>query len=174
MDIQEIIEECGYEHTGVCSTAEVEVNPLVRDMCAADKCAVYDTNWACPPGCGDLDHFQKEISARDTCYLVQTLGELEDSFDIETMEETSEMHKQRVQKMNDLVKESYPDAMVLSAGTCTICPECSYPEAPCRFPDKHLVSMEAAGIWVSDLCQRADIPYNYGPNTIAYTSCVLI
>lgn len=174
MDITEIIDECGFDQTGQCSTDSVVVNPLVRDMCAADKCAMYNANWACPPACGELDYFQNEISARDTCYLVQTVAELEDSFDIETMAEAEHTHKERVLKLNELVKANYPDALVLSAGTCTICPQCSYPDAPCRFPDKRMVSMEAAGIWVSDLCQRAGIPYNHGPNTMAYTSCVLL
>lgn len=174
MQIPEIIETCGFEQTGECSTEQVEVNPLVRDMCAADKCTVYNTNWACPPACGDIELFQNEIDARSTCYLVQTVGQLEDSFDIEAMEETAQLHKERVLKLNDLVKESFSDALVLSAGTCTICPTCSYPDAPCRFPQKRMVSMEAAGIWVSDLCQRAGIPYNHGENKIAYTSCILL
>lgn len=174
MLITDIIEACGFEQTGHCSTEEVEANTLVRDMCASGKCQMYDHNWACPPACGDIDHFQNEISSRETCYLVQTVGQLEDSFDIEAMEETEHTHKERVLKMNDLVKEHFPEALVLSAGACTVCPTCSYPDEPCRFPGKRMTSMEAAGIWVSDLCTRAGIPYNHGPNTMAYTSCVLI
>ena len=63
--------------------------------------------------------------------------------------------------------------MTLSAGTCTLCKECTYPDAPCRFPDKRLVSMEAAGLVVSEVCTQAGIDYNHGPQTIAYSGCVL-
>ena len=35
-------------------------------------------------------------------------------------------------------------------------------------------SMEAYGLWVSKVCELSGIPYNYGPNTIAYTSCFLL
>ncbi len=66
------------------------------------------------------------------------------------------------------------DALVLSAGTCTICPECTYPENPCRYPDKQMVSVEAAGIVVTELCQLAGLPYYYGSDKIAYIGCVLV
>ena len=33
--------------------------------------------------------------------------------------------------------------------------------------------MEAYGLFVSDICTRSGLNYNYGPNTLTYTSCVL-
>ena len=64
--------------------------------------------------------------------------------------------------------------MVLGAGACTICKECTYPDEPCRFPDKMISSMEAYGIVVSDICSANNIPYYYGPNTLTYVGCVLM
>ena len=62
----------------------------------------------------------------------------------------------------------------LSAGPCTLCARCTCPTRPCRYPSKRLTSMEAYGLWVSDICQKSGLPYNYGPQTLTYTSCVLI
>ena len=174
MDIQHLIDSCGFDAVGQCATSALECRPEVRDMCAADRCQFYGKSWACPPACGEIESFQSEISVRASCYVVQSFGELEDSFDFETMLEIEKLQKERFFKLNELVKEHFEDALMLSAGTCTICEQCTYPDAPCRFPERALVSMEAAGLVVSDVCISAGIPYNHGPNTIAYTSCVII
>lgn len=61
----------------------------------------------------------------------------------------------------------------LEAGCCTICAKCTYPDKPCRYPSKRLSSMEAFGLFVSDICARSGRGYNYGPRTMTYTSCLL-
>ena len=67
-----------------------------------------------------------------------------------------------------------PRPLPLSAGACTLCTACSCPDAPCRHPDRALVSMEAAGLMVSEACETAGLPYYHGPGTISYTSCILL
>ena len=61
----------------------------------------------------------------------------------------------------------------LTAGSCTLCRKCTYPERPCRFPKKRFSSMEAYGLLVSDVCLKSGLKYYYGPKTITYTSCIL-
>lgn len=61
----------------------------------------------------------------------------------------------------------------LEAGCCTICAKCTYPDKPCRYPSKRLSSMEAFGLFVSDICARSGLGYNYGTRTMTYTSCLL-
>lgn len=60
-----------------------------------------------------------------------------------------------------------------ASGRCTLCARCTYPDRPCRYPTKRLSSMEAYGLFVSDICTRSGLAYNYGPRTMTYTSCVL-
>ena len=88
--------------------------------------------------------------------------------------DAEQQQKERVLELHKLLSESFPEARVLSSGTCTLCKPCAYPDEPCRFPDRAMVSMEAAGLVVSDVCTQAGIPYNHGKQTIAYSSCVLI
>ena len=62
---------------------------------------------------------------------------------------------------------------LLSLIGCGICEKCTYPDAPCRFPDRAFPSMEACGLVVNDVCKASGIPYNYGPRTMTFTGCVL-
>ena len=174
MGIEEAIRSIGFETVGRCDASELEVRSEVRDMCASDKCQSYGKSWACPPGCGDIDEYQAMIDSASTCVVAQTVMELEDDFDVETMLEAAEKNRERFDELRVLLDECAPEAKILTSGTCTICKPCTYPDAPCRFPEKRLVSMEAAGLVVSDVCTTAGIPYNHGKNTIAYTGCVLV
>jgi predicted metal-binding protein len=99
------------------------------------------------------------------------VGELEDEFDGEGMMETQQLHKERFAELCAALSQT--DTLKLGAGCCTLCRDCTYPQAPCRFPEKRISSMEAYGIVVAEVCKANDLPYYYGKNTIAYTSCVL-
>jgi hypothetical protein len=62
----------------------------------------------------------------------------------------------------------------MGSGGCGMqCAKCTYPDQPCRFPDKAFTSMEAYGLLVTDVCKSADTPYYYGRNTVTFTGCVL-
>ena len=173
--IEQLAEEQGFECMGTCSAKGLAARQEVRAMCAANKCQEYDHSWACPPACGEIEDFERQMHEFEQCLVLQTVAEMEDDFDVEVMQEAGETQKQRVFDLVEALDKAGLSAqtMTLSAGTCTLCKECTYPDAPCRFPDKRLVSMEAAGLVVSEVCTQAGIPYNHGPQTIAYSSCVL-
>ena len=172
--IEQIARECGFECFGWAPASKLKTRQEVRDMCAAGRCQIYGHSWACPPACGDIEYFQNRINEYSDCLIVQSVGELEDEFDFETMIETEATHKERFVAFANAVREVAPDAFFLAAGTCTICKKCTYPDEPCRFPERQLSSMEAAGLVVSDACKEADIPYNHGKGTLAYSSAVLL
>lgn len=173
--IMQLAQEIGFDCMGECSAKDLVARPEVRSMCAAGKCQVYGHSWACPPACGELDDFQELMRTYEHCLVVQTVGEMEDDFDFEAMEETGSLQKRRVLDLVEVLDAAGLSSQTLtfSAGTCTLCAECTYPDAPCRFPDKRLVSMEAAGLVVSEVCELASIPYNHGPQTIAFSGCIL-
>ena len=174
-EIEDLASRQGFDCMGTCSAKDLVARDEVRAMCAANTCQMYDHNWACPPACGEIADFQRMMNGYDTCLVLQTVGQMEDDFDFEVMQEAGELQKQRMLGLVEALDAAglSPKVMVLSAGTCTLCKTCAYPDAPCRFPDKRLVSMEAAGLVVSEVCTKADIPYNHGPLTIAYSGCVL-
>ena len=69
-------------------------------------------------------------------------------------------------------RERFPDIMVLSTEGCARCEKCTYPDAPCRFPDRLTPSIESYGVEVNVLARQAGVRYHNGPNTVTYFSCV--
>ena len=169
-----LAQQIGFEHCGPLDPVTIELKEEVREMCASGKCAMYDKRWSCPPGCGTLEECREFLSGYTHGILVQSVGELEDSFDIEAMMETESTHKERFYAMRKALLNAGVEAMAAGAGCCTICKECTYPDAPCRFPEQKISSMEALGMLVVDVCKANGLGYNYGANTIAYTSCFLL
>ena len=166
-----LAEEAGFSHWGVFPVAELAFLPEVRAACEVNSCGRYDRSWSCPPACGSLEENERRARDYDWGVLVQTTGQMEDDFDVEVMMEAEQLQKERLNAL--CARLEGEDCLPLGAGTCTMCPKCTYPEAPCRFPAKMRVSMEAFGLQVTDVCKAAGIPYYYGPRTITYTCCVL-
>lgn len=137
-----------------------------------DKCHMYGRNWSCPPACGTTREMRETIACYRWGMLLQTTGYTEDSFDFEAMQKTEERHKSLLFKLNDSIVDD-EDHLLLGAGACTLCSECSYPEEPCRHPKKMMSSMEAYGLMVSDVCSLAGLPYSYGERSVTYTGCLL-
>ena len=172
--LKELALSCGFSHVGNLDADTIEVHPEVRDSCASNKCQAYDKNWACPPACGTLEECSERIHKYKKGLILQTTGELEDSLDFETMMEIAEEHGKHMDAYCDEIRKQYPDALIIGDGQCKRCKTCTYPDEPCRFPEKMSSAMEALGMVVSDVCARNDIPYYYGPGTLTYVGCVLI
>jgi predicted metal-binding protein len=166
--------EAGFSQAGELNMKALVFMPEVRDMCRADRCNRYDKNWRCPPGCGGIEEAAERAARYSYGIIVQTIGRMEDDFDYEAIQETGEKHKKNFASLVEKLKARYTDVLPMGAGTCSICEKCSYPDAPCRFPDKSISSMEAYGLWVSKVCELSAIPYYNGELTVTYTSCYLL
>lgn len=172
--LSEIALRAGFTKAGRLSADTLAVLPEVRKMCEQNTCGRYGKSWSCPPGCGSLSETQEKIARYHEGILLQTVGDLEDEFDGEGMMEAENRHKESLLRMRELMEEEYPNALFLGAGSCTVCKKCTYPDAPCRFPEKRISSMEASGLLVLDVCKKNGMTYYYGSDKISYTSCVLI
>ena len=166
--------DAGFTHAAPLDPVTIELKQEVRDMCARNTCGQYGKRWSCPPGCGELDAMREKIAGYQHGILVQTVGELEDDFDVEVMMDTEKAQKANVYTLQERLLEKYPKVLAIGSGCCTHCKVCTYPDEPCRFPEKQLASMEAYGMLVTEVCKANDMKYYYGPCTIAYTGCFLI
>ena len=146
----------------------------VRAMCAADRCKSYGKSWSCPPAAGTFEAAESRIAKYSSGIIVQTSGETHSEFDMNSIKELSLRHKKCFDTLVRQIRMFYPDCMPMGAGACTRCRRCTYPDRPCRYPDRLYPSMEAYGLLVSDVCIRSGLQYNYGENTMTFTSCVLI
>jgi len=177
IDLKALIREAlnnGFSQAGELNVAALQFMPEVRDMCRADRCHQYGKNWRCPPGCGSIEDAARQAAQYAQGILVQTVGVMADEFDYETIQATGEKHKQNFAALVEQVRAGHPDMLPMGAGTCTICERCTYPDDPCRFPEKSIASMEAYGLWVSRVCELSGMAYSYGKNTLTYTSCYLL
>lgn len=172
-EILTLAKELGFSHAGPLDPATIELKDEVRAMCNGNSCGRYGKCWSCPPACGTLDECRKHLMGFTRGILVQTTGELEDSFDIEGIEEAQKLHKEHFDTMHKLLEPRFARLLALGAGSCTRCRLCTYPDAPCRFPRLMVSSMEAYGMLVLEVCRKNNLPYYYGPNTITYTGCFL-
>lgn len=166
--------EAGFTNAAALDCSTIRLLPEVRQMCEKNTCGMYGKNWCCPPGCGSLEDCEARIHRYSEGILVQTVGELEDPLDGEGMMEAERLHKEHFSRLESVLRAQYPRLLPIGAGTCTRCKSCTWPDAPCRFPDQSFASMEAYGMLVTQICQDNHLPYYYGPNTIAYTSCFLL
>lgn len=165
---------CGFTHVAPLDVSKIELMDQVREMCEKNTCQQYGKNWCCPPAIGTVAECAERVGAYRWGILVQTVGEMEDSFDAEAMMETAANHRVHFERLMAVLEEEYPGMLSIGAGTCTKCKVCTYPDAPCRFPGHTFGSMEGYGMLVTQVCQANDLDYYYGANTIAYTSCFLL
>jgi len=177
MDYEELTvmaEECGFTHCARLDVTTLEFMQDVRDMCRPDKCRNYGKTWSCPPACASLEEMRERVLGYRGGLLVQTVGELEDSYDWEGIQAASARHKENFSRMWDEIEKGRPSVLAMGAGACSLCEVCTYPDDPCRFPDRMAASMEACGLFVSKVCSDNGLAYNYGPGRIAFTSCFLV
>ena len=141
-------------------------------MCAADQCRSYGKNWTCPPACGSLEECAARLQGYQNGILLQIVGQLHKTIDTKGYREAETRHLENFGHFCDEIRKVYPNALCLGTGGCRICKECAYPDT-CRFPEKAVPSMEAYGLFVTQICKDCNIPYHHGEKTITYTACVL-
>ena len=99
--------------------------------------------------------------------------ELEDSFDYESIQEGAKKFRESSRALNQVLRERFSDYFMLSNEGCDLCSKCTYPDAPCRFPDRAMGSLEGYGIFVSELATQAGMKYNNGPNTVTFFGALI-
>ncbi len=172
--LSQMAQEAGFSAWAPLDVSTIELKPEVRDMCAVNSCGQYGKRWSCPPGCGTLEDCAQRLRACTHGILVQTYGDIEDGFDFEAMMEIEGDHKEHFTEMHEALRKAGESVLAIGAGCCTQCAKCTYPEEPCRFPDKMISSMEAYGMLVLEVCKANGLQYYYGPDKMAYTSCFLL
>ncbi len=147
---------------------EIPFSAAVREACAANFCGRYNKCWTCPPGCGDWEMLRDRFCGYHCAFLFTTCSPLEDSFDLEGMEAGRKIHEMAEQELQTRLN-GLPYQMA-GAGSCSNCETCTYPDAPCRFPERAKSSMEACGIDVVNLSKKAGVNYINGSDTVTYFS----
>ena len=166
--LERILAEAGVYQYGSVNTADIRFLQDVRGMCEVNTCRQYGKTWACPPAIGTVEECRDRVQKYDKMLVFSVKCDLEDSFDFEGMVEGSKRFKQVCRTIQKAVSRELDDYLLLSNEGCDQCKECTYPSAPCRFPELTHGALEGYGILVSELAGQAGIRYINGSNTVTY------
>lgn len=173
--LEQIMEKAGVHEFGIVPTADIRFMSEVRAMCEVNTCRSYGKYWTCPPGVGTVEECRDRCRAFDTMLVFTGKYDLEDSFDFEGMTAGMAAFKDIARVIDAEMKELGGEYLLLSNEGCDFCGgSCTYPDAPCRHPDRAKGSLEGYGIMVSELAKQAGIKYINGPNTVTYFGALMI
>jgi predicted metal-binding protein len=165
---------------GAAKAALIEADQVVysesfRKICEANQCGCYGSCWVCPPEIGETGDLIRQAKAYPRGLLYQTIGTLEDSFDVEGMFAAGANHAQvsvRLQKALPLLLGQ--PFLHLGCGGCHLCETCAKrTDEPCRHPEYALPAMEGYCIDVYNTTRTTPLHYINGTNTVTYFGLVL-
>ncbi|MDR3239466.1 MAG: DUF2284 domain-containing protein [Clostridiales bacterium] len=167
------IEGAGVYEYGLVNPSEIEYRQMIRDICAGNTCRQYGMTWACPPAVGTVEECRNRCLQYNTMLVFTGVFRLEDVFDWEGMLRGLKDFKEIARNVDAAVKPYLKNYLVLSNEGCGACESCTYPDAPCRFPEQLHHSIEGYGILVSELAKQTAVKYNNGKNSVTYFGALL-
>ena len=162
----------------IVDTSLLVFDETYRKACEQNRCGKYNTSWMGPPAVGPISELKERVLRYKKGLLFQTVHTYQSSglFDYKGMVEGGESHKQIFRRILEMIKTKYSFKAIfpLDAGCCTVCPKCAYLDnAPCRYPDQAVASLEAYGIDVMALEKAAGMPYYNGKGTYTFVGMFL-
>ena len=122
MDIEQLpglICALGASHAGIVPVSEIIFEPSFRQLCEANSCGMYGKSWMCPPHIGPVDRLIAQAKQYHLAVVFQTIGTLEDSYDIEGMLAAGERMNKLSCAVRDRLQElGIHDYLLLGAGGC--------------------------------------------------------
>jgi predicted metal-binding protein len=168
-----ILREIGIFQYGIVEAKDIVFANEVRRLCERNLCRNYGITWACPPAVGTVEECKAKCMEYDEGLVFSGKYNLEDSFDYEGMVNGLKEFKKVCDRLYALAKEKSFDFMLFSNEGCQRCDSCTYPDNPCRYPDKLFPSVESFGIMVPLLANSAKINYINGAGTVTYFGMLL-
>lgn len=167
--------DCGAARAALIAAEQIVYSETFREICRGNQCGNYGKCWMCPPELGEIAELIAGAKAYPRGLLYQTIGTLEDSFDVEGMFAAAASHAEVSQNVQGAVREQLRRPFLhLSCGGCHLCPVCAKQTGePCRHPEKALPSLEGYGIDVYNTACAAGLPYINGTNTVTYFGLIL-
>ena len=175
MDRQKLEEQLAvlplYEYAFI-KTDELLFSERVRYICQTE-CPMYNTTWACPPAVGTVEECRKRVLAFEEGLLIATITEVSDIADIQQTLATRADHEEITRQVLTMVRRQADDTLTLSTEACAHCAHCTWPDAPCRHPDRMFPCVESHGILVTDLAERHDMDFMAQGNLVTWFSLIL-
>ncbi|MFZ7121961.1 MAG: DUF2284 domain-containing protein [Eubacteriaceae bacterium] len=152
--------------------SELNFYPNIRTICKSE-CPQYGKSWSCPPAVGTLDECKARCTKYKNAFIFSTISEVSDILNMEEMLSTISEHIQIVNEIKHNVFNNEEDVLILTAESCSICDECTYPNGPCRHPESMYPCIESQAIIVTEICEKHKMSFFNGHNTITWFCLIL-
>ena len=153
-------------------TEELIFTEKVRYICQTE-CPQYGKSWACPPGVGTVEECRAKCMEYPNALLITTMTEVNDIANIDETLATRPEHEEITRQVKAMMDEQGVETYVLSTESCAICESCTYPDGPCRCPEKMFPCVESHGILVTELAEQYGIDFQAGGNIVTWFSLLL-
>ena len=174
IDMVQRAKDIGFEIVASVSAEQIVCKQELRDLCNADSCPNFATCWSCPPGAGEFEACVQRIATSGGGVLLQTVRHDVDFSDRELLDEIRDIHNGRLDELADSLRAEQDGVLEFTTGGCNICGECSYPDAPCKQPDKQRLALSAHGVDVTETCRNAEMEYDFQDGTIRFMGMILL
>lgn len=170
--IEEKITEYPILEYAFFDTSELNFYPNVRTICEKE-CPQYGKSWSCPPGVGTLEECKERCIKYKNAFIFSTISDVKDMFNMDEMLATRTEHIQIVNEIKKNIFNQEEDILILTAESCSICSKCSYPNGPCKQPEKMYPCIESQTIIVTEICENHKLSFFNGYNTVTWFCLIL-
>ena len=150
----------------------IQINPTkipfslkVREMCTS--CKRYNTKATCPPYVENINYYKELFNSYKNGIVCYEKFECKDKNNwIEIGKHSSlVISNYLLKRREELFKEGHYFISVFGAGSCKLCPTCSF---PCRHPQKAIIPLEATGVDVVQLMKNCLIDIKFPIKDVFY------
>jgi len=152
-------------------TEDLVFTERVRHVCR-EECSMYGKTWACPPAVGSVEQCRTRCMAYPELLMISTVTEVRDIENLEETLATRGDHEAITHQVTELLRSHGCETLTLSTEACALCETCSYPDGPCRHPDRMFPCVESHGILVTELCEKHGMEFFNG-NIVTWVSLIL-
>ncbi|MGE4354181.1 MAG: DUF2284 domain-containing protein [Oscillospiraceae bacterium] len=150
---------------------DLKFEPKIRHICASE-CPMYGKSWACPPGVGTFEACRARCLKYEEALLIATVSEVGDISNMSETLSTRREHEGLTRRVRNIVRKMCSDTFVLSSEACAFCSACTYPDAPCRHPERMFPCIESHCILVTELAERFGIEFIRSANIVTWFSLI--
>ena len=171
---KDIIESFIYDYP-ICELHYLNVDELifsdkVRYICE-HECSRCNKSWACPPAIDTIENCMEKCRAFEHVFLFTSVAEVSDCLNMTACLQAKRDHELLTLELRKRFEEHFGKVLALSTG-CMICDCCTYPDEPCRHPDKRLSTIESHGILIMETAGRLGVCFDCGNNIVTYFSLI--
>ena len=153
--------------------SEIPFDEKNRAYCKANLCGRYGKTWNCPPAVGTFDECREKAQSFSKAFVFTHCGRVDDFSDSQKIDALRDETTAILREICERLEKNGIRHQALGCGSCNECEKCTYPDAPCRFPEKAEPPVESFGIDVGELAKKNGITYYAGDGIITFFCIIL-